>query len=167
MRCKECNAISKKEDYLKIKNDPDKSLYIDYLNKNSNANAKLYVKRNFIFDTTPIEQCYEQFLNVLRKNANSRASGKTSYDLDLEFLIDLYHKQNKKCAITGILFRLDRCGTKRAFAPSIDRIECSKGYTKDNVRLVCLVVNIALNDFGDNIFDEMCSEYIKNKLRNQ
>lgn len=36
--------------------------------------------------------------------------------------------------------------------PSIDRIDTTRGYTPDNVRLVCAAVNLALNQFGEGIF---------------
>lgn len=110
----------------------------------------------------PIEECYKEYLNNLRKNANSRATkSKIICEIDLPFLIELYEKQNGRCAITGKTFNLQKYGIKRAFAPSIDRINCNEGYSKNNVRLVCLIVNIALNDFGDAAIDIMCQEYIK------
>jgi len=165
--CKECAASKKREKIIKMRINLDQSEYNNFLNLHSENGKKFYKKKENKFDSVPIEQCYEDFLNVLRKNANSRATGKKNYNLDLEFLVELYKSQDGKCALTGISFKLEKYGNKRAFAPSIDRLNCSKGYTKDNVRLVCLVVNLALNDFGDQIFDTMCREYVKNKLTNQ
>jgi len=37
----------------------------------------------------------------------------------------------------------------RPFSASIDRINTNLGYTKDNVRFVCTMVNFALNEFGE------------------
>ena len=37
----------------------------------------------------------------------------------------------------------------------------SKGYTKDNTRLICTAMNIALNQFGDEFFFEMIKNYLK------
>ncbi len=34
------------------------------------------------------------------------------------------------------------------FAPSLDRIDSSKGYEEGNVRIVCLMVNLAMNTWG-------------------
>jgi hypothetical protein len=53
----------------------------------------------------------------------------------------------------------------RPFAVSVDRVDNNKGYTKNNVRLVCAVVNFSLNEFGEEIFDKMCEAYIGNKRK--
>ncbi len=56
------------------------------------------------------------------------------------------------CEVSGIPFDLSRNGlrlkTKAPFAPSVDRKDNSKGYTPDNSRLVCAVVNFAMNEWG-------------------
>ena len=55
------------------------------------------------------------------------------------------------CSVTGIPFVLDSTGdsaVKHPLAPSIDRIDSSKGYTADNVRVVCWAVNAACSTWG-------------------
>lgn len=91
------------------------------------------------------------------------------FDITTDFIQELFRNQNGKCAITKIPFTFNRTkhhstkGRKKdPFSPSLDRIDAGKGYTKNNVRLVCLVVNLALNEFGDKIFVQMCEEFVKN-----
>jgi hypothetical protein len=70
---------------------------------------------------------------------------KLSYDLDVNFIIDLYKKQNGKCIKTNISFITNNClrsEGKGPWAASVDRIDPNKGYTKDNVQLVCLMYNL-------------------------
>jgi hypothetical protein len=105
---------------------------------------------------------------VMHRHAKSRA--KTygmEFDLDKEFLSNLFDSQKNKCALTGIEFRYDKekddLRHKRPFAPSLDRIDCKVGYIKGNVRLVCVIVNFALSEFGDEAFDEMCQAYIRSR----
>jgi hypothetical protein len=38
------------------------------------------------------------------------------------------------------------------FAPSVDRRLSSGGYTEDNVRLVCVAVNFAMGQWGEDVF---------------
>lgn len=86
-------------------------------------------------------------------SAKSRVGG-SACQITLDDLIDLAKQNGWRCALTGLPFELDRAGVGNAmpFGPSIDRKESSKGYTKDNVRVVCLAVNYALNEWGDDVF---------------
>ena len=63
-------------------------------------------------------------------------------------LIDLYRKQNGSCAVTGmkmIFVKTPKCPAR----PSVDRIDRSKGYHLDNIRLVWLWINMARNVWSD------------------
>jgi hypothetical protein len=114
---------------------------------------------------------YKDFIETALRTVKSRAKEYSmDFDLDKLFLTELYEKQSKKCALTGLEFEVEReveYRKRRPFAPSIDRIDYKKGYTKNNVRLVCVAVNIALSDFGDEVFDKMCLAYVNHKQRNQ
>jgi hypothetical protein len=105
----------------------------------------------------------------LLRNVKRRAkTAKLECDLNKTFIEDLFQNQNNKCDLTKIDFILDKSDTsRRPFAPSVDRINSKLGYTKDNVRLVCTVVNFALNEFGDQVFDKMCRAYVENTLCRQ
>lgn len=68
------------------------------------------------------------------------------------------------CEATGIKISLDshpKKGCRNPFAPSIDRIDSSKGYTKDNVQMVCWVYNAAKNDYGADIVLRMAQALTK------
>jgi hypothetical protein len=76
----------------------------------------------------------------------------------MAFALDLYQAQGGRCALSGLPFDLRSVGygqVRRPFAPSLDRIDSRGGYTRDNVRLVCQVVNFALNAYGEDIFREI------------
>lgn len=60
---------------------------------------------------------------------------------------------NGKCAITGFPFRLGTTGSnkcKNPFNPSPDRIDNTKGYSKENVQWVVFIYNTMRNSFDDN-----------------
>ena len=54
-------------------------------------------------------------------------------EITLDDLKDLFEKQRGRCAISGIFLRFD--GKK--WVLSLDRKDPSKGYTKDNIQLIC------------------------------
>lgn len=110
-----------------------------------------------------------KYLSRLITESKNRAKKKSlDFDLDKDFVLQLYEEQNKKCSISGILFdfQSDLEFRIRPWAPSIDRINSKLGYTKNNVRLVCIAVNLAVNQFGDSIFDKMCISYVE-KINNE
>ena len=65
------------------------------------------------------------------------------FDITTEFLIELWYKQEGKCAITGVKMK-HKYSTPHS--SSLDRKDSSKGYTKDNVQLVCKSINMLKND---------------------
>jgi hypothetical protein len=71
----------------------------------------------------------------------------------LEFSLSLDWLINKIdvgfCELTKLPFMLDKASTlHNPFGPSLDRIDNSKGYTKDNIRLVLWCVNRSLGEDG-------------------
>lgn len=91
------------------------------------------------------------------------------YELDEEWLIAELERQDYRCAVTGIPFQAERIDGKRVnpFAPSIDRIDCSGGYTKDNIRLVLTSVNLALSDFGLDHFDMIVAARVQQIVKDR
>jgi len=62
--------------------------------------------------------------------------------LSLDFLEELFYKQNGRCAITHVEMTHTQDGGKNPFNISIDRKDSSIGYVPDNVWLVCYKVNL-------------------------
>lgn len=109
---------------------------------------------------TPATAALLKQLRRMARGARDRARRRgLPFDSDLvNFATELFRVQHGRCALTGLSFNLREVGTgkaKRPFAPSLDQIEGDKGYTKDNVRLVCQMVNFALNRFGEDAFYEI------------
>lgn len=85
------------------------------------------------------------------------------FDLDLDYLINLWEEQEGRCSLSGRLLDLSRPSennTVNPNAPSLDRIIPNKGYTKENVRFVCYQVNTALNQYGEEALISLCKDII-------
>ena len=65
------------------------------------------------------------------------------HELDVDFLVELYNKQNGKCAISGIPMTHIAGQGIIPTNISMDRIDNSVGYKKDNVQLTCRFINHA------------------------
>jgi len=84
----------------------------------------------------------------------------------LEYLIKLFERNSGRCALTGMPFRLEHYEKSRRnpYAPSIDRIDNGLGYTEGNVRLVLTFVNLAIADYGEDVFRRVATAYITGNI---
>ncbi len=97
------------------------------------------------------------------KNARARdkKAGREG-EITVEWVLQLMERQKYKCAATGIQFSTFSRRTHRMnpYHPSLDRLDGSKGYDKDNVRLVVLAFNMMRLDWGDDIFEDIARAYL-------
>jgi len=87
-----------------------------------------------------------------------------SFDLVMHDLVRLANKARGKCMLTGIAWdykTLSQKSNRAPWKPSLDRIDPNRGYEFENVRLVCIAVNIALSDFGDEVFMRLAQGFVK------
>lgn len=90
------------------------------------------------------------------------------FTLDYEWLIAKFDEQGGCCILTGLPFDVvcrNPIGVRKfnPFSPSLDRISPAVGYTPDNTRLVCTAINLALNDFGEDVFAKVARAYLERK----
>lgn len=96
-----------------------------------------------------IEGYFKSVLNSIKNDKKRNKYG--DIEIDIDYILYLWKKQNGKCAVSGIDMILGYEDNydeeykgkmyRRPYRASIDRIDCRKGYTKDNVWLVCFAVN--------------------------
>lgn len=170
--CKNCqkkrNAQYNKEhlEYFKYKG---KEAYQKKLNTVENYNKFRYSQKKEEYLTRKFN--YERTLNGKLKNllysARDRAKKyNLEFNIDLEYLVELYNKNKGCCSLTNIEFDVSKNDERYKnshFYPtsiSLDKINSSEGYTKDNVRLVITAINLALNEFGTEFFENMICNYI-------
>jgi hypothetical protein len=93
-----------------------------------------------------LRKCFER----TRKNARHRT---IVFELTWDDLGGMWHRSKGACEVSGIPFAFVRDDRyrNRAFAPSVDRLSNDVGYTTANCRLVCVAVNVAMNEWGSDM----------------
>jgi hypothetical protein len=63
-----------------------------------------------------------------------------TFDIDFDFLVNLYNQQEGLCAYSGIPMTFGKFAEKD-WTMSLERKSTLKGYTRDNVHLICFEFN--------------------------
>ena len=174
-KCSKCVGASKRQ--IKIGERYDKLVVIDYITEVSSKRTKSLVKCRCdcgneliiipsslksnltnncgcspIGSWTGIEEISGTFLYRIKRNAEVRG---LNYNLSPEFLWNLYLKQQRKCALTGLPITFSKDTTKTGSA-SLDRIDNDKGYENNNVQWVHKDINKMRMEFTIKYFIQMC-----------
>ncbi|MHC2867923.1 hypothetical protein ACVIYH_009056 [Bradyrhizobium diazoefficiens] len=157
--------------YYRVGNSPRIRLPDDYGSAEFMAAVKLaaesgtavardpYVRPSF--DRTQ-KQKVGKAIEEAVKGARQRAATKgIQFDLSTDWVLEQVEAQNFKCCLTSIPFYMatESKSFRNPFAPSIDRIDPSGGYTKTNVRIVVFAINVMLMDWGQDIFERVVSGF--------
>lgn len=111
------------------------------------ANIKSRNKQN-----ATIEGRARVFLLNAKKASEKR---KNEFALTIKDIVDFWNDQKQICAYTGRQMTLL---PNQLNTVSIERIDSSIGYTKDNTILVCQAINRMKSDFGYDDFYELCRD---------
>jgi hypothetical protein len=76
----------------------------------------------------------------IRKKANPKQERSNEFDIDFEFLINLFNEQNGLCAYSNLPLKFGYY-KETNWITSLERIDSLKGYLKDNIVLVCFEFN--------------------------
>lgn len=134
--------------------------------KERNHIYRKYTKRGLAYD--------------ICNRARHRAKvGKVACDIDIDWVVATLDAQDWRCALTGHKFsirpkdgedRLERVeddraqfGYDRKFTISTDRIDATKGYTKDNVRFITQHMNVALQHWGADEFERLAVRFLEKR----
>lgn len=103
-------------------------------------------------------------IDRLRQRSKKRGQ---ECELTADQLRLLISRSGGRCEVTGIPFSdWTQIGWARApFAATVDRLDNSKPYSMSNCRLVCQVVNVALNEWGEKVFARVARAYLADELR--
>lgn len=96
----------------------------------------------------------QSFYYHLQKGAESRG---LDFTITSKFLWDLFIKQERKCALSGVELEFyTHYKNKTDQTASVDRIDSSKGYIEGNVQWVHKHVNLMKLNFSQETFINLC-----------
>ena len=114
-----------------------------------------YVRKRYNSIHGRAQKLYTDTLN------RSLAKGR-DHDLTVEWIEDKL--RNGVCEETGIKLDLNTFGRERRHiynAPSLDKVNPDGGYTMDNVKMTCLIYNIAKGEYTKEVLYNFCKELVK------
>lgn len=97
-------------------------------------------------------------INTIRNRAKKI---KLPYDINQEFLEEKFTEQCGLCFYSKLPMTKN---VGKSNTASVDRIQASKGYTRDNVVLCCDSVNSMKNSMSYETFVELCENIVANKI---
>ena len=123
--------------------------------KGREKNREYYASNRDKIATRKKERRSEKLENTLKYLLlNGKSGSKTRgrvFEISYDFIRALWDKQSGRC------FYLDReMDLSGKYAVSIDRYDSSRGYTEDNVNLVCRAVNYMRRDLTHLDFVNLC-----------
>ena len=116
-----------------------------------------------------MDQLRRKFLNENIRRAQHRTENKQEISITADYLITIGYSQDWKCALTGWPLEFQRGGTNwggkwcNPMSCTIDRIDNSKGYHRNNVQLVTWYANRIKGHLDNDEFIDLCKEVAKFK----
>ena len=80
----------------------------------------------------------QSFMSSIMRGAKGR---NLEFNVSVEYLWDLFLKQDKKCAISGVNLRFQETRLDYDATASLDRIDATRGYVKGNLQWVHKDIN--------------------------
>lgn len=116
-------------------------------------------RRNYLHEyNQSLDAFFRKKLDTIRDDRRKIFS-----DLTIEQLVNLWNKQEGKCAISGVEMSHQRVKRQHNMTNcSVDRIDSSKEYTINNVQLVCWTVNRMKGETSLEELLKWCKQIVKN-----
>lgn len=152
-KCSRCKKIQPKENFsvLRAIKFSDGNVRIRRTSICNSCEAIRSVARE---DGLTIDEKLKRLVRAARRRDEEHG---LKSEITIEFLRELYAKQGGRCFYTGG----HMVAVRGHEAPSLDRKDSSKGYTKENVVLCRAIVNWMKNTLTVEAFVALCREVTK------
>lgn len=114
-------------------------------------------RQTYTFDRNKRGNVGAAISRALRGAAHRARQRNFEFELDFEWARERVEQQEFRCAVSGVAFYCDKKlpPERNPFAPSLDRIDCSRGYTRENTRVVVFALNVMLSDWGIEVVEKV------------
>lgn len=99
---------------------------------------------------------------IVCKYKHSAAKRRIPFEISAQDMEDLWIKQGGTCIYTGEKLTLPAYTKDNSYTASLDRIDSSKGYTRDNIQWVTKNVNIMKMAVPHEEFVRICKQVAQN-----
>ena len=103
------------------------------------------------------------FYTVFAEIKYKAAKRKIEFAITIEYIGDLFEKQNGICNLTGEKLTLKETIKDISQTASLDRIDSTKGYIEGNVQWIHKAVNRMKSNLPEKQFIELCEKIVINK----
>lgn len=100
------------------------------------------------------------YFSNIRRGAAIRG---LSFNITIEYIWELFLKQNRECKLSGIKINLSPNISREEQTASLDRIDSQVGYIPENVQWVHKDVNFLKNKYSEEYLIRMC-KMVSNKF---
>lgn len=144
-KCYKCKEIKEKENFHKGNGLTPRNQVAAYCKLCMAEYGKAYSKKEVCIKARQKYRESVKNLPEVKLKQLLRIKHRDRSDLDFDWCWSQLQTQGFKCAITKQPFIWE---SHHPQTLSIDRIDNTKGYTKNNVRFICWWVNVAMGNWG-------------------
>jgi hypothetical protein len=145
--CTTCGTTKPLSEFTANKSKP--TGYMTYCKQCNSSRNKRYRQ-----ETATVERACKRVYSYLTRRVREK---NLDLDFGVDYLMYLFHKQNGLCVYTGDALSLQ---SGMSTTLSVDRIDSSKGYIKENVCLVTWQVNNCKQDLSVDNFRMLCKKVL-------
>lgn len=179
--CKECENKEKRKkewkdgkllchkcgQYLPIENFQKHKYYTYRDNREARCKScktkQIKKARSLYDDNERLKKTLRMRFYAARDRANKK---NLPFELTTDFLLNLWEKQNGKCAITNLPMTYINDNGRIYTNVSVDQKQPNEGYTLENTQLVCMAVNQLKSDMTMDEVLLICESVINNYKKN-